>query len=256
MEVGKPSAATDGMKQEFGVIRASLDAPFFTTIAGMSPSPDWFTGFSMLDLRQNTDDPNMPQQWYREFQVETYALTAGTRSGETYMEAGTDLDPKVPIRPLYTAESGLSTGVLLDANKDEAPPVVQWSCNLVNAVEFALDNTPNDEDVPTDVPGVVESGMEALGNSTMGNSTLGNSTLGESQAQNEGELLDCCRDRKWADFLGRIRCADPDGDAVNCCRVCLKSELANLTSTEPTIPAEEEEEVAVQRGFPFRRRKA
>lgn len=209
-EIGPPQPANqDGQSLFFGNLKVSQDAPILSSIAKMSPSPDWFTGFHSLDLRRSTGDPNMPQQWQREFQVDTYTFTAGTRSGETYLEPGQDLDPKVPIRQLNTAESTLSTGVLLARSGEQTLPVARWECTLVNAVAFTEKTEP---------PTVVESGMESPG--ILNNSTNSTTNSDVSSTQ-EPEFL------------------------------------TNATD----IPAEDGESqgadtVAVQRGFPFRRRAA
>lgn len=147
----------------------------------------------------------MPQQWQREFQVDTYTFTAGTLSGETYLEAGQELDPKMPIRQLNSGGSTLSTGVLLARSGEQTLPVATWDCTLVNAVEFT---------VATDPPPVIESTIE----SPSSNSTMdANSTA----VTEEPEFL---------------------------------TNATDVPVEEPEVPVENE--VAVQRGFPFRRRAA
>ena len=207
-EIGPPQDAGDGAKSLFfGDLKVSQDAPILSSIAKMSPSPDWFTGFHSLDLRRSTTDPNMPQQWQREFRVDTYTFTAGTLSGETYLEAGEELDPKVPIRQLNSGGETLSTGVLLARSGEQTLPVATWECTLVNAVEFVVETNP---------PTVIESVIEAPG---MNNS---NSTMdANSTATQEPEFL---------------------------------SNATDVPVEEPEI--QNENEVAVQRGFPFRRRAA
>jgi hypothetical protein len=36
-------------------IKATESCPFMSTITGMEPSPDWFSGFSAFDLREQVD---------------------------------------------------------------------------------------------------------------------------------------------------------------------------------------------------------
>ena len=206
-EIGPPQSADEEVQSLFfGNLKVSQDAPVLSAIAKMSPSPDWFTGFHSLDLRRSTGDPNMPQQWQREFQVDTYTFTAGTRSGETYLEPGEDLDPKLPIRQLNAGGSTLSTGVLLARTGEHTLPVARWECTLVNAVAFAEKTEP---------PTVIENGMELPLNST--NSTM-NVDISSTQ---EPEFVTNETD---------IPVEEPDNQAEN--------------------------EVVVQRGFPFRRRAA
>lgn len=105
--------------------QANQVTPFMSTVVKMVPSPDWFTGFSSLDLRQELNDPNLPRVWYREFHVDTYPFTAGTLSGTTYSDPGSDVNE--PIQQLT------NTAVLANV------PVARWSCQLETPSEFQKD---------------------------------------------------------------------------------------------------------------------
>lgn len=97
IEIGQPISVVGGSLQEQDILHfaAAESAPFMSAIVKMMPSPDWFTGFSQLDLRQDTGNPDVPQMWFREFYVETYPFTAGTLSGDEYTTPG---DPTSPVQ--------------------------------------------------------------------------------------------------------------------------------------------------------------
>ena len=97
--------------------------PLLSTIVGMNPSPDWFTGISSLDLRQATTEGYM---WYRAFQVDTYPLTAGTLAGSTYTDPGTTIRNSIQPVAIGNASS----------------PVARWTCELLNAIPVLQTNSP------------------------------------------------------------------------------------------------------------------
>ncbi|CAB9517109.1 Spondin-1 [Seminavis robusta] len=193
IEVGGVFAPNGGPPEKvIGVIRITPSAPFLTTMAVMTPSPDWFTGVSQLDLRQNTGDPLVPQMWYREVEIDTYPYTAGTLSGTTYIEAGDVLDPVEPIRQM-TADTppASSSGVLLDSTGTVIPPVARWTCTILAAVPITppgnsdgppgnSDGAPGNSDgddgdaiaPPFDDGSVILSGMESI-EPTMGGTVDG-----------------------------------------------------------------------------------
>ena len=135
MEFGAPLPA-DGPSRKLALgdrIKATQRTPLLTSIARMSPSPDWFTGFSSVDLRQKTNRADIPLMWYREFSIDSYPLTAGTMSGQTYTDRGAALNPREGVRQ-FTATSApaSATKVLLNPTGKAIVPVARWSCRFLN----------------------------------------------------------------------------------------------------------------------------
>ena len=157
IEIGVPLSVAGGtglMEQELLDFATSQSSPFMSTIAKLTPSPDWFTGFSTLDLRQDTGNPDIPQMWYREFYVDTYPFTTGTLSGDEYRDPGVPLDPIQNIRQFTTeTEPARTNNLFVDtpaANsnsnsngnaKNQILPVARWSCELLNPPEYMVEDS-------------------------------------------------------------------------------------------------------------------
>lgn len=106
-------------------IEASLLFPFLTFMAGLSPSPDWFTGsytYWLIDEYSRT--------WYDHIKLQTYAWDAGTDAGTTYTSEDRDLDPPVPAQR-FTPNTAPEGGELLGPDGDDLPPVAELECFLV-----------------------------------------------------------------------------------------------------------------------------
>jgi len=65
--------------------------PMVSFVAMIAPSPDWFTGVSAVNLRENG-------AWVQEKTVTLYAWDAGTDSGTTYRGFDKDMKPRGEIR--------------------------------------------------------------------------------------------------------------------------------------------------------------
>jgi len=99
--------------------------PYMSVMAGMAPSPDWYTGFYsywMIDEYSRT--------YYDHLKIQTYPWDAGTDAGQTYKSLKNDLDPSLPIEKMIsrTAPTG---GELSSPDGSSVPVVAEWECFLV-----------------------------------------------------------------------------------------------------------------------------
>ena len=105
-------------------IEANMEFPFLSVMAGMSPSPDWYTGFYSFWL---VDD--FSRTWYDHIKIQTYAWDAGTDAGTTYDSLDSDLEPSIPIQQ-FVNNVGPENGELRDPNGD-ITVVGEWECFLI-----------------------------------------------------------------------------------------------------------------------------
>jgi len=68
-------------------IEVSFEYPFLNAVAGMFPSPDWFTGFYLFDTVDEYD-----RTFWDRFTIRTYPWDAGTDAGQTYTSEDRDVD--------------------------------------------------------------------------------------------------------------------------------------------------------------------
>ncbi len=85
---------------------------FVTAVTRLSPSPDWFTGFDAFSTQQDGF-------WYSDFVIETWALDAGTSTGNTYTNKST------PESPAPQSIHLISKGVFASLS------VARWRCELM-----------------------------------------------------------------------------------------------------------------------------
>lgn len=70
-------------------VRVDADHPLLSLVAMIAPSPDWFTGVSSVNLRENG-------AWVSSRSLELWAYDSGGDDGTTYKAADQDNDPKKP----------------------------------------------------------------------------------------------------------------------------------------------------------------
>lgn len=99
--------------------------PYLSVMAGMSPSPDWYTGFYSYWLIDEYS-----QTWYDHIKIQTYAWDAGTDGGTTYDSLESDLDPPQPITR-FIPRTAPENGELSAPNGEDVPVVAEWECFLV-----------------------------------------------------------------------------------------------------------------------------
>eukprot|EP00532_Pseudo-nitzschia_australis_P007131 CAMPEP_0168177166 /NCGR_PEP_ID=MMETSP0139_2-20121125/8277_1 /TAXON_ID=44445 /ORGANISM="Pseudo-nitzschia australis, Strain 10249 10 AB" /LENGTH=588 /DNA_ID=CAMNT_0008096135 /DNA_START=253 /DNA_END=2019 /DNA_ORIENTATION=+ len=77
--------------QELPPINVTYSHPWLSAMTKITPSPDWFAGFS--DLRTISYDT---ETYYNRIVVKSYVWDSGTDEGEAYHSFDRDLDPQVP----------------------------------------------------------------------------------------------------------------------------------------------------------------
>jgi len=92
----------------------------------IAPSPDWFSGFYDLDVR----DPKNRDNFLQSFSVETFPWDAGTEQGDTFSGAN---DAENPAKDIFQLIVGTvpAAGVLLNPDGTAVLPMVRWDCELV-----------------------------------------------------------------------------------------------------------------------------
>ncbi|MCA1828933.1 MAG: spondin domain-containing protein [Myxococcales bacterium] len=83
LDVTSPKTATFEVSDRF---------PLVSLVAMIAPSPDWFTGVSGLDLKEDG-------RWVDSKTVEAYAWDSGTFDGDTYKADEKPSTPHQPIAP-------------------------------------------------------------------------------------------------------------------------------------------------------------
>mmetsp|Transcript_3387 Transcript_3387/g.7089 ORF Transcript_3387/g.7089 Transcript_3387/m.7089 type:complete len:401 (-) Transcript_3387:22-1224(-) len=104
-------------------IKVTPDFPFLSGLAGMSPTPDWFTGFYLLDVIDEYD-----RTFWNRMIIHTYPWDAGTDDGDTYMSVDQDLDPPKAIQRITPKNA--PNGIFLSPDGREVRPVAEWDCAL------------------------------------------------------------------------------------------------------------------------------
>jgi len=77
--------------QELPPINVTYSHPMLSSMAKVTPSPDWFVGFS--DLRTISYDT---ETYYNRIVIQSYVWDSGTDGGQNYLSFDRDLDPQVP----------------------------------------------------------------------------------------------------------------------------------------------------------------
>lgn len=107
----------------------SFDYPFLNAIAGIFPSPDWFTGFYLFDTVDEYD-----RTYWERFTIRTYPWDAGTDKGQTYTAEDRDVDQYGISEPSHVhrifPKDAPQTGVFLTPDKKQILPVGEYSCVL------------------------------------------------------------------------------------------------------------------------------
>lgn len=104
-------------------ITTNKDFPYLSVMAGMSPSPDWYTGFYSFWLIDEYS-----RTYYDHLKIQTYAWDAGTDAGTTYKSLKSDLDPPLPIER-FVPRTAPENGELRGPDGD-VPVVAEWECFL------------------------------------------------------------------------------------------------------------------------------
>jgi hypothetical protein len=104
-------------------VNVSSQFPFLSAIAGMSPTPDWFTEWYLF--RTFKEQANI---FWDSFLIRSYPYDAGTDSGQHYTDPDHSTDPKQSITRITTANT--VNGAFLDSAGDKIVYVAEWECVL------------------------------------------------------------------------------------------------------------------------------
>ena len=78
--------------QHLPPINVTFEHPFLSSMVKITPSPDWFVGFS--DFRTVSFDT---ETYFNRIVIQSYVWDSGTDAGLTYTALDRDLDPQVPV---------------------------------------------------------------------------------------------------------------------------------------------------------------
>ena len=95
--------------QHLPPINVTYNHPWLSSMVKITPSPDWFVGFS--DFRTISYDT---ETYYNRFVIQSYVWDAGTDDGQNYLSFDRDLDPQVPcmrfcVPPFSAGNGGFGT---------------------------------------------------------------------------------------------------------------------------------------------------
>lgn len=102
-------------------VKVSDEHPFLSGLAGFDPSPDWFTGFYLMNV---VDEYS--RQFWQEFKIQTYPWDAGTDGGELYDDIDYELQEAEGV--VRITPSNAPNGVFVSPLGDEVLPVAEWQC--------------------------------------------------------------------------------------------------------------------------------
>lgn len=121
---GKAMFMSNAGSQLLPAFKINAAFPLISSICKISPSPDWFSGFTNFSLFNATTNT-----WYDSFEIDTYPWDAGTDSGTNYTANDAPTDPPQNISRL-TVETLPAGGVFLSSDGATVLPVARWSCNV------------------------------------------------------------------------------------------------------------------------------
>jgi Spondin_N len=105
-------------------VDVSFDFPFLNAIAGISPSPDWYSGFYLFDTVDEYD-----RTFWHNFTLFTYPWDAGTDAGQSYTAEDRDLDPPMNVARFFP-NNVPDSGAFLSPDGKQVPPVGEFNCEL------------------------------------------------------------------------------------------------------------------------------
>jgi hypothetical protein len=110
--------------QHLPPINVTFEHPFLSAMVKLTPSPDWFVGFS--DFR--TISP-VTETYYNRIVIKSYVWDSGTDAGGTYTALDRDLDPSIPVARM-TKNSVPPKGQFLDPTGSFIPIPAEFECVL------------------------------------------------------------------------------------------------------------------------------
>ena len=123
--------------QHLPPINVTFEHPFLSAMTKITPSPDWFVGFS--DFRSISYDT---ETYYNRIVLQSYVWDCGTDDGQTYTALDRDLDPQKPVTRMRM-ESVPYGGQFLSPSRTYIPTPAEYECVLrvgdgpvLNGMEF------------------------------------------------------------------------------------------------------------------------
>lgn len=110
-------------------LRVDAEYPYLTALVSMQPSPDWFTGFYLLDYLQRNGNADNVKYYYDRIKVHTYPWDAGTDGGVSYTALPADLDPPFKASRIVAGTSAVSA-LFMNPATGQVLPVAEWECHL------------------------------------------------------------------------------------------------------------------------------
>jgi len=110
--------------QHLPPINVTFEHPFLSTMAKMTPSPDWFAGFS--DFRTIAFDT---ETYYNRFVIQSAPWDCGTDAGMTYTAIDRDLDPQTTVSKIKH-DTVPPLGQFLSPDGTFIPVVAEYECTL------------------------------------------------------------------------------------------------------------------------------
>jgi hypothetical protein len=109
--------------QHLPPINVTFEHPFLSSMVKITPSPDWFVGFS--DFRTVSYDT---ETYYNRVLIQSYVWDSGTDGGQTYTALDRDLDPQIPVYRFCARTEGSTKKSCpdLDKGRVQTPPLGQF----------------------------------------------------------------------------------------------------------------------------------
>jgi Spondin_N len=104
-------------------LHVSADHSYISGIAGISPSPDWYSGFYLFNTIKEGD-----QIFWDSFMIKTYPWDAGTDDGTKYTDYDRDTDPPGLITR-FTVEN-TNGDIFKSPLGDKIRHLAEWECIL------------------------------------------------------------------------------------------------------------------------------
>jgi Spondin_N len=110
--------------QHLPPINVTFEHPFLSSMVKLTPSPDWFAGFS--DFK--TINP-ATETYYEQFVIRSFVWDAGTDDGQKYTALDRDLDPQWVVTRM-TLENVPPMGQFLSPDGTFIPHPCEFECIL------------------------------------------------------------------------------------------------------------------------------
>lgn len=104
-------------------VTVNAEYQFLSGMSAMNPSPDWYTGFYLMDVIDEYD-----RTYWNRIIIHTYPWDAGTDSGTTYNSIDEDMDPPGNVERIFPGNA--PPGGIFISSDGDVRPVAEWDCML------------------------------------------------------------------------------------------------------------------------------